>query len=238
MNKKLIIAHRGSTEMAPESTLLAFEAAIKCHADMIELDIRKTSDGIFITYHNESIKNIPVNRLPYKEVFRFGYDQGIEIPVFEDVLKCTRDKIKLDIEIKESGDENEIIEIVRKYFKSEDFIITSFIQSTLSRIKKIDPQVRVGLILGGKKATNQLKTLISEFLPFKRCKDAGIDMVVPHWKLLRFGFLKRARKFNFPVIVWTVNEKNQILKFIRDKHITGIITDKPELVIALVQKAF
>jgi glycerophosphoryl diester phosphodiesterase len=55
----------------------------------------------------------------------------------------------------------------------------------------------------------------------------------PEYFLLKLGFLRRAGKHKLPVFVWTVNEKNLISKFFRDKSIDGIITEKIEIAVHL-----
>jgi len=60
--------------------------------------------------------------------------------------------------------------------------------------------------------------------------------LVPHQRLLWFGFLDRARKENKPVFVWTVNDEKMIWKLLHDERIAAIITDKPDLAISLRQK--
>jgi len=59
---------------------------------------------------------------------------------------------------------------------------------------------------------------------------------VPHWRLLWFGFLDRAKRENKPVFVWTVNDQRKIWKMLRDERIDAIITDKPDLAVSLRQK--
>jgi glycerophosphoryl diester phosphodiesterase len=235
MEKKLIIAHRGAHDSVPENTLAAFQAAIDCRADMAELDVRKSGDGFFLIHHDDSIQGNPINRIPFRDILRLGHDQGINIPLFQDVLAQTRNRIKLDIEIKESGDEKEIVELILKYFNRKDFVITSFRETPLAVIKKIDPRIRTGLIIGEKKTGNLFKRYHSDFFPFRKCLDAGIDIIVPHWKLLRFGFLQRARRFNLPVFVWTVNDRRKMRRLLGNRLISGIITDQPGMAVKMVQ---
>jgi glycerophosphoryl diester phosphodiesterase len=52
-------------------------------------------------------------------------------------LKYASGKIKLDVEIKEEGYEKEIIELLLKYFKKDQFVVTSFYDSCVRKIKKI-----------------------------------------------------------------------------------------------------
>ena len=42
----LVIAHRAGAHDAPENTLLALERAIQAHADIAEIDVQRTKDGV------------------------------------------------------------------------------------------------------------------------------------------------------------------------------------------------
>ncbi len=48
-----IVAHRGGSRLAPENTLLAFERAAALGADAMEIDVRLTSDGTVVVFHDE-----------------------------------------------------------------------------------------------------------------------------------------------------------------------------------------
>jgi glycerophosphoryl diester phosphodiesterase len=50
-----VIAHRGSSEAAPEHTLAAFERAIAEGADALECDVRLTADGHVVCVHDRRI---------------------------------------------------------------------------------------------------------------------------------------------------------------------------------------
>ena len=52
---RLVIAHRGSSSEAPENTLHAFEAAVRCGADAVELDVRLTADGAPVVIHDATL---------------------------------------------------------------------------------------------------------------------------------------------------------------------------------------
>jgi glycerophosphoryl diester phosphodiesterase len=236
INKKLIVAHRGAPGYAKENTIKSFGKAMALGADMIEFDVRRTKDNIFIVYHDGFIQGRSIKELTYEEISQITRNQGFDIPVVEEVLKFTRGKVKLDVELKEEGYEKEIAELLSKYFKEDQFVITSFNDSSLKRIKDDYPDIKVGLLLG--KFKNRLLTRISEFFPMKRCKKAKADCLVAHWKLLRFGFLERAQRSGKPVFVWTVNDEEMIWKLLNDRRVYAIITDKPDLAVSLRKKIF
>ncbi|MHB8901722.1 MAG: glycerophosphodiester phosphodiesterase family protein [Thermoguttaceae bacterium] len=49
----LVIAHRGASYLAPESTAAAYELARDVGADYLEVDLRRTVDGILVAFHDK-----------------------------------------------------------------------------------------------------------------------------------------------------------------------------------------
>src|SRR5215213_11586194 len=54
-NRPLVIAHRGGAGLWPENTLYAFEKANELGVDVIEIDVRSTSDGTLVVMHDATI---------------------------------------------------------------------------------------------------------------------------------------------------------------------------------------
>src|SRR3546814_19507721 len=50
-----IVAHRGSWRGAPENSLAAIERAISVGADIVELDVRKSADGVLFLMHDDTL---------------------------------------------------------------------------------------------------------------------------------------------------------------------------------------
>ncbi|MGQ9646542.1 MAG: glycerophosphodiester phosphodiesterase [Thermodesulfobacteriota bacterium] len=236
MKKPLIIAHRGVSGLARENTIESFHKAIEIGADMIEFDVRRTKDQTLIVHHDELFGGRPMKELNFGEISRMATSEGFSVPTFEEVLTCTSGKIKLDVEIKEEGYEEEVVELLSRYFKKDQFVMTSFCDPSIKRIKENHPDIQAGLILGISKPKHSIRTRISEFFPARRCRETKADFLVPHWSLLRFGFLDRAKRENRPVFVWTVNDEKMIWEMLHDARIDAIVTDKPDLAISLKQE--
>jgi glycerophosphoryl diester phosphodiesterase len=215
--EKLIIAHRGAPGYAKENTIESFEKAVALGADMIEFDVRRTKDNVLIVYHDGLIQGKPVNDLTYEEIKQIAANQGFNLPTAEEVLKWSRGRIKLDVELKEEGYEKEIVELLSGFFKEDQFVITSFHEPSLKIIKDSYPGIQVGLLLGKSKAPPW--TRISEFFPMKRCKKARADFLVAHFRLLKSGFLERARRSRKPVLVWTVNDEDMVWELLNDGRV-------------------
>ncbi|MCQ4575379.1 MAG: glycerophosphodiester phosphodiesterase [Candidatus Brocadiales bacterium] len=233
MKEKLIIAHRGASAHAKGNTIEAYQKAIMFGADMIETDIRKTKDNIFITYHDAHIQGTPIKELTYEEARKVAGSQGFDIPTLEDVLKYTIGKIQLDVELKEKGYEKELVGLLLTYLKKDEFVISSFNNSSLQIIKDNYPSIKVGLIL--EKDSHVNSTLSRRLEAFDTSKNTKpkVDFLVPHWKLLTHGLFERAMTNNIPIFIWTINDRSLIWTFLNDERVHGIITDKPDLAVSL-----
>ncbi len=53
--RPLIFAHRGASAYGAENMLPAFERAVEQAADVLELDVRLTSDGVVVVIHDETL---------------------------------------------------------------------------------------------------------------------------------------------------------------------------------------
>jgi glycerophosphoryl diester phosphodiesterase len=237
LTEKLIIAHRGVPGDAKENTIESFEKAMISGADMIEFDVRRTRDNVLIAFHDEIIQGHSTKDLTLGAISQMARNLGFDIPTVEEVLKWSRGKIKLDVELKEAGYEKEIVELSYRYSEESQFVITSFNDASIRIIKERYPGIKTGLILGREIPSYRILAQLQEFFPMKRCKEVKADFLVAHLKLLRFGFLERAQRSHLPVFVWTVNDEETTWKLLHDRRVCAIITDKPDLAVSLRKKA-
>ncbi len=224
---KLIIAHRGASRYAHENTIAAFKKAIDIGADMIELDIRKTKDNVFIAHHDRFAFGKPLHTYTFREIRDRMREKEIEISTLEEILEATNKKIRLDVELKETGYENPIIESLLKYFDGDEFIISSSNQRQLNKIKNINPDIRTGFILG--------MTLNKENIHLIRSgeifNELNLDYLIIQWELFKLAF--KEERPHRPVFLWTVNHESLLHEFIGDNRVEGIITDVPDLALAI-----
>lgn len=116
-----IIVHRGVSRIAPENTLEAYAAAMDCGADGIEIDIRRSRDGVLYLFHDDDLERLTnatgrVSRLSYYELLRVT-PKEVYGPATRDTrpptlaavltLACDREAL-LHLDIKEPGIEDGI----------------------------------------------------------------------------------------------------------------------------------
>lgn len=234
MNRPMIVAHRGASSLAAENTLAAYGKAVEIGADMIEFDVRITRDGIMIAYHDPAIAGRPIGELTFREVNELVRDRGFAVPAVAEVLQLTQGRIRLDVELKESGYEKELMDLILQYFPYEEFVITSFQDRALLAVKQDYPRTRTGLLLGDGEPRRPWLLSLPELFPLERLARIEADLIVAHYELLRLGFADRMLRAGKSVYVWTVDEPSLLAKLLHDGRIAAVITNHPDQALTLL----
>jgi glycerophosphoryl diester phosphodiesterase len=224
-----IVAHRGAPKRARENTIKSFLAAVSLGADMIEIDVRRTCDGVFIVFHDPWFSRKThrplLADLTYREISKRAANKKFHVPTLEEALKELAGKVMLDIELKEPEYEAEVIKQVRRCFTDNKFVLTSFNPRIVAAVKAFDSKLTAGLIL----ATNAdlsggEKTEAEVLAPEKKLFDA------------QRNFFAGAKRRGKRIAVWTVDGKAQLSSLLVDPLVDAVITNHPDRAFALRKK--
>jgi len=228
----LNIAHRGASAYARENTAAAFEEAIARNADMIELDLRQTSDGVIVLHHDPDVptpdgKGRPISHMSFAELTGLAEADGQGPATFADILAQFGDRIAMNIEIKNGGFEREVVRMLKADPPAFEPVISSFKPEIIKRIKKMDRSIKVGLIVGSK----NLDVLSLLARPFIKKLFSGLeyDNFHLHKSLVSQDVLDGFSDAGYSVYVWTVNDPEEMRRMLR-LGVTGIISDVPDIV--------
>jgi glycerophosphoryl diester phosphodiesterase len=231
LKKIPISAHSGGSEHAPAATYEAYEDSLSSGAEYVELDIRKTHDGVLVVYHHKQVPPAGplVANLAYEELCaRLNYT----VPKVSDVMQILAGSVIGHLDLKETGFEDEVIELAAKIFGFGNFVATTLEDSSIARIKRSFPQVRTALSLGRDlKETPKEKwapVRFSELFPLSRIRSCGTDWIAVNYKLARLGVLAQCKRQGIGTMVWTVNSEDLIDRFLADDRVCVLITDRPE----------
>ncbi|MEL6329709.1 MAG: glycerophosphodiester phosphodiesterase family protein [Planctomycetota bacterium] len=121
-NGMIVVSHRGHHGAAPENTLAAIEAAAEVGAHIVEIDVRKTSDGGYVLMHDTTVDRTTVSKgrvadLTLEQVTRLQILDGQRPtahrpPTLEQALETARGRVMLNIDLK-TGSLVEVVEIAR-----------------------------------------------------------------------------------------------------------------------------
>ncbi len=149
-------AHRGYSDKYPENTLLAFEEAGKrSEYSGIETDVHRTSDGVFVLMHDETIDRTTngtgkPSAYTYEQLQEFYIDGGngwdtqyanqFKIPKLTEYLKICKKYGKIpyiQVDQVESSYLGELIELLDKEGWKGRCVLTSFTLSDLTSVRSI-----------------------------------------------------------------------------------------------------
>jgi glycerophosphoryl diester phosphodiesterase len=212
-----IVAHRGAWGAAAQNTLEAFQAAIALGVDMIEFDVRRTGDGRLVVCHDPTLDGLPLTGV--RRGALSGRDDSP--PRLEEVLALARDRVAIDIELKERGCVREVVPLLVR-FGLQRCLLTSFHEEVVREAKDAAPALSTGLLVGSYRSFAQL-------FPAPRTRRASADTLVVHHRLADAGVLGRA---GVPCLVWTVNDPRRLQRYLSDPRVAGVITDAPGVALA------
>jgi len=154
------IAHRGHSAAAPENTLAAFRKAIELGPEMIECDVRRTRDGNLVVIHDPTVDRTTdgkgrVADLTLADIKKldaggwFGPEfAGERIPTLDEALELSSGKVKLIIEIKENGLEDQVTALVADRGMLGEVLIASFHYQIGVRLFELAPEIPFVVLLG------------------------------------------------------------------------------------------
>jgi glycerophosphoryl diester phosphodiesterase len=110
-----IVVHRGIWRAAPENSLLSIERAISAGYDVVEIDVRRSSDGEFFLLHDDTLERMAgLDREPEaltlqqlsslslrdRDGGKANPMTGERLPSLKDVFDLTRDRIFIHLDVK------------------------------------------------------------------------------------------------------------------------------------------
>jgi len=234
--------HRGAGLLEPENSLKAFQRGIDLDLDGIELDTFLSADGVPLVIHGtddgiaefkDSSLNIHVNKLHSKELKNMILPNGECIPTLEEVLLLAKNKVCVNIELKEESNKiiRPVLELLIKLDMWDQIIFSSFLHSHKTWLEE------------GKKELNITQTLEFGFLvwelkDFKEYLDLAvkgdtlnidIELLQNHEAFILEEMAKAKAKglrikyyFGFKI-----EENNEVYKRLEDLEVDTCIINQP-----------
>ena len=233
----LICAHRGSCGVPGLPAAERYRRAIELGVDYVELDVRRTLDGLYVNYHDHVT---PSGRATAGLSYAALKDElGAELLLLDELFDVVAGRVGLHIDLKEAGYESEITRLLLSRVAVNRFVVTTGDVESIRTIKEQFPTVRAGLTLGtdmkGAQAWVALRERLAELFPTPRLKRSHADFVAAHEQLARLRLLGYCARRGMACWVWTVDEEKEIARCMADHRVTTLITNRPQIAIQLRQ---
>ena len=217
----LKIGHRGARAYEPENTLLSFKKALDLGVNAVELDVRRTKDGKLVVIHDEKVDRTTdgeglVRELTLEEIKQLTTEKGQKIPTFEEALGFLDKKVKILIELKETGIEEQVVQAVQERGLVENVLVISFLEEALRKVKALNKSIETGFIY------------VRHKNPIKTALELGASYLLPLYRFTHTRNVQKAHENGLKIIVWTINKREEALEYIK-KGVDGITSDKPDI---------
>ncbi|WP_165972440.1 glycerophosphodiester phosphodiesterase [Paenibacillus piri] len=224
------IAHRGASQYAPENTMAAFYKSLEMGANGLETDLRKSKDGVIILHHDEQLERTTngtgrpsdytwkqLQMLDAGSWFSEMY-RGERLVSFDTFLYVFGGKpIHLALEMKESGIENEVIQILKEHEElMEKVTITSFDFEILQTIRQRHDSVRLGHLV---------RQWDEEHL--KRLQEIGVIQICPPAETVTPEGVRLLKQHGFEVRAWKVVNESMMKHCLRS-GVDGMTINYPD----------
>ena len=148
-----VIAHRGASRAEMENTVAAFRRAVQMGADSVELDVRRTIDGILVVHHNPTLDD---GRLIAASMFA---DLPEHVCTLDEALDACA-PLWVNVEIKndpEEGDfdandtiaDDTIACLAERSEGDGRWLISSFRRETVDRCRELRPSIATAWLTVG-----------------------------------------------------------------------------------------
>ena len=221
LNSVLKIGHRGAKAYEPENTLRSFKKALEIGVDAVELDVRRTKDEKIVVIHDADVDRTTngkgsVSELTLKEIKHFVTEKDEKIPTLEEALGFLDRKVKILIELKETGLEKKVLGLIHEKGLEKNVIIVSFHEEALRKVRELDDEVETGLIYVRHKD------------PIKAASELRANYLLPLYRFTHTANVQKAHQNGLKVIVWTINKQEEVSEYVK-KGVDGIASDKPDI---------
>jgi glycerophosphoryl diester phosphodiesterase len=255
--RPLVLAHRGGAGLWPENTMYAFERAVQMGVDVLEIDIHATAEGELVIIHDPTVDRTTggmgeVKSLGLVDVrgldagYRWSSDggksfpfrgQGIRVPTLREAFAAFPDtRFNIDIKQDQPSVASSFCELIHNSRMEDRVMVASFKQEVLDEFRS-----RCGGVATSASVAD-VQTFLARETAAANAQSNHVPGVlqVPEYsggrQLLTRELVDSAHRHGVEVHAWTINDEASMARML-DLGVDGIITDFPDKLLALLNRA-
>ena len=232
-----IVVHRGANALAPENTWPSAEAALQYGAKWIEVDVRKSKDGVLFNLHDETLDRTTNGKGLLADMLSddvckldagswFGPQfAGLRVPTIAEMLDSLQGKAYVFFDVKRGTPIPTLVNLVReKGFADKSFFWFGD-EAMLREFITLAPEMKIKVNAGD---IDRLKYWQSV------CKPSYVE-IAP--EKITDVFRKYCRKHGIKVMAACQEDDTSQFQLVIDKKADLVNLDRPEVFLPLLQKA-
>lgn len=220
----LVVAHRTLPPDAPENSIAGIRAAAAAGADAVEVDVRRTSDGVPVLMHDPFLRRTtgvawPVRWTPWRVVRRLRL-LGTEerVPSLAAALDALPDGLSVALDLKDRGSAPAAVDVVRRLAKEDRVLLWSQHEEAVRWCARHAPDMECSL----------LRDAMTDRAEARFLRDAtafGARGISVHWDRATPGLVATAHDAGLRVYSWCQERERHVER--RGVGLDGVVTDWP-----------
>jgi glycerophosphoryl diester phosphodiesterase len=243
--RTLIIAHASGDHFGPPNTIEMMRAALRAGADMLDVDVRRTKDDVFVASHDDQLTDgtisLSIAKSTYAELrkldLRGTWEQPrgvaaiknpVRIPTVESILRAFPTR-KTSLEFKVAGSEAKLCEILRQTKRTDNVYVGSAGDAAVDAFAPLCPEVTT--------------TVTDAMVPLMRqARQSGSDWCAP----VSIGQpplnaiddatdVRWNHEHGLAVFTWTADDR-ATLKRVAELGVDAVYTARPDLAKVILRR--
>ena len=204
--------HRGlAKKNFKENTVKAFKYSFRKNYG-IETDLHATKDNQIICFHDFTLKrkfklNKSIKDTNYLNLKKISKKKKAEIPLLEDLLKMSKKKYPLLLEIKPLLKKENLLRLIKLTKNTKKYGLISFKEKNLINLYKINKKLPLGMLFLGSDSLKKIKI---------KSKKKYVKFLVLEKKFLSNKNLNLIKK---KIYYYTVKRKSLFKKYRESKNL-------------------
>ena len=204
--------HRGLiNKNLQENTIKAFKHSFRKKYG-IETDIHATKDHEFICFHDFTLNRIfkkkeSVKNMKYSQIKKISTQNKKPIPLLKDLLKISKNKYSLFIEIKPTFTKKLLKKLLKETSKFSKCVFISFKHKNIYNLSKIKRNTKVGLSFS---SSTSAKTII------KKSNNKEIDCLILDKFFLKN---KNIQDLKIKKYYYTIKKKSEFNRYSKNNNL-------------------
>ncbi len=178
----------------------------------IETDIHVTKDHKFVCYHDFTLNRIfkkkeSIKNLNYQKIKEISHKKNKHVPLLEDLLKISKNKYYLLIEIKPYFSKKLLQKLIKETSKYSKCVFISFKHQNIFNLLKLNKNTKVGLSFS---PPTSIKSII------KKSKIKNIDCLILDKFYLKN---KKVQELKIKKYFFTIKSKSEFKKYNKNNNL-------------------
>ena len=224
--------HRGDTSIFLENTIEAFQSAVSLGYQYLETDLRETSDGKIITFHDPNLKritgaNITISETKFSDIRMRRLPSREIIQTIDELLEEFPDSF-FNMDLKVNQIEEKVLKKINSHNALERVCLGSFNSKVIKKINSLEPKILTSMGIS--------QVIMYKF--FQKKNLSKLIQIPTRWngiKVITKKFIDRLHNDGLKVHVWTINKETEMQSLI-DLGVDGIMTDNASGLIKVMKQ--